>query len=871
IEGESVFSSEIDAINYLKKLFPSAKAKLESIKAEDGKVKVVPKIEKEKAEVTPREPIKPTGTKKTIYLPDDTPIEISYDAIDSESLVVSHDTYLKINPAFPKELQPRDRGRKAMVLQVSEIAQKLNPERLGDSTGVGSGAPVIGKDGVVESGNGRVIAIRKAYEKDIGKTYKQWLIDNAEIFGLNPDQIKTIDKPILVRVRETEVDRADFVKKANQDEVARMSPVETAKSDADRLTEDDIALFTPSEEGDITAASNRAFINKFIKNLGTAESTGFLTKEGRYTKQLIDRITAAIFYKAYQNDYLITMMAEEADTNIKNILNALTVAAPEYVKTRALGKSFGDTAIIDHIAGAAQIISGARNLKQGVEQFFQQMSMFEQVPEYTKEITLFIDKNKLSAKRQGKFFKGIAKRINNILAENNSIALPGMKHRNVNIGEIIDDVIQQVEVKYEDKQRGFFAPGIEGGVEGSKRIGYRRAEAGLAGTGRGEVSEAKGGVNYTKKDIQTEFPEIISDRAGSYKSGVTTIVAAQDAAAFAHLNLSKYAQEHLAILILDENYKIISVHRYSIGTAISSYATPSIIAGHALNTSEASSIIIVHNHPSGTSELSDADVQIFRAIENTLKGTKIKINDLIAIGIDKYSSYANGGDEQILPEVKARYEVPLVERVFKTKGKNLYRIAFPQEVHGFGKDNLPEGGLILLNGVNDVVGTLPIKDYSLLREGASEAILKQIDATNAIAIIAYNPGVNISTLAKTNLKKFANATQLSLLDIVDKKGSFLEYGLMPVSQDTAFYATKQSIPESDITISQARDLFKPRHSGLTQDGNVWVKLRGGYGFQVKSVQSITEDKIAFEIGRGRMKTDGELIAGKFENDTIEIV
>jgi predicted GNAT family acetyltransferase len=496
--------------------FPITRNDLIEIGIEGREAK--PKVEKEKVEVTPREPIKPTGTKKTIYLPDNTSIETSYAVVDSNDIVSSHDNDLKINPAFPKELQPRDRGRKAMIQQVTEMVNKLNPERLGESTGVGSGAPIIGKDGIVESGNGRVIAIRKAYKKDIGRVYKQWLIDNAETFGLKSGQIKGMGTPILVRVRETDVDRVDFVKKANQDEVARMSPVETAKSDADRLTEGDIALFAPSEEGDISATSNHAFINKFIKGLGTTESAGFLTEEGRYTKQLIDRITAAIFYKAYQSNDLISMMAEEADPNIKNILNALTVAAPEYVKTRALNKTLGDTAIVDHIVGATQIISNTRNFGQSVEQFFKQMSMFEQVPEYTKEITLFIDKNKRSAKRQGEFFKRIAKKINDILVENKNIALPGMKHRDIDISEIIDDVIQQVEAKYEDKQRGLFAPDIERGVRRGERVGRGRTEAGVAGTRRGEIPETG---RLSRKTVSELLSLPYTDQA--YPSGNSNI------------------------------------------------------------------------------------------------------------------------------------------------------------------------------------------------------------------------------------------------------------------------------------------------------------------------------------------------------------
>jgi len=88
-------------------------------------------------------------------------------------------------------------------------------------------------------------------------------------------------------------------------------------------------------------------------------------------------------------------------------------------------------------------------------------------------------------------------------------------------------------------------------------------------------------------------------------------------------------------------------------------------------------------------------------------------------------------------------------------------------------------------------------------------------------------------------------------------------------EDT-FYATKQRISDSEINLSQVRDIFKAP-SGLSKDGNIWVKLKSGYGFQVKSVTHISENKLAFETARGRMRADGELIAGKFEDDTIEIV
>jgi hypothetical protein len=98
------------------------------------------------------------------------------------------------NPAFPQEPQPRDRGRAASETQVSRIAGQLQPERLGASSSVGEGAPIIGADGVVESGNGRVLGIRRAYAQggDSAQKYRAYL----ESQGFDTGGMK---EPVLVR------------------------------------------------------------------------------------------------------------------------------------------------------------------------------------------------------------------------------------------------------------------------------------------------------------------------------------------------------------------------------------------------------------------------------------------------------------------------------------------------------------------------------------------------------------------------------------------------------------------------------------------------------------------------------------------------
>ena len=57
--------------------------------------------------------------------------------------MVSNDEYGAVNPAYPAELQPRDRSRTASQLQIQEMSRRLNPRLLADSPTAQNGAPII--------------------------------------------------------------------------------------------------------------------------------------------------------------------------------------------------------------------------------------------------------------------------------------------------------------------------------------------------------------------------------------------------------------------------------------------------------------------------------------------------------------------------------------------------------------------------------------------------------------------------------------------------------------------------------------------------------------------------------------------------------
>ena len=74
--------------------------------------------------------------------------------------------------------------------------------------------------------------------------------------------------PVLVRERTSDVDRVNFVKEANVSSVAAMSASETARSDAEKMSEGLLSIFDPSR--DILSTENIPLSKEFLSRPGRA-------------------------------------------------------------------------------------------------------------------------------------------------------------------------------------------------------------------------------------------------------------------------------------------------------------------------------------------------------------------------------------------------------------------------------------------------------------------------------------------------------------------------------------------------------------------------------------------------------------------------
>ena len=372
-----------------------------------------------------------TGLGRTSFVVTSKGLEVrtGFKVIDARSLVISNNLDGTINPKFPAELQPRDRTRMSSKIQVSKIAGNLRPAQLTDSGLSSHGAPIVGPDNVVESGNGRSMGILRAYEQGQADSYRQYLIEHAGDYGLKAADIEKMGMPVLVRERVTELDRAKFARDSNQSDLQEMAASEKAFVDAEMLDERLMAMFAPSEEGNLLARSNDSFIRSFMKEIGDTATAGLVTTDGRPTKQLIDRIQNAIFAKAYKDERLVKLVAEEPDPEMRNILIALNTAASDFAQMQMLSGDVHKQAVdglvsgVEEVSGldkqaiaalqdAINLVRQAKDSGQAIEEAIAQQGLFEETSKEAEALALFIVANNRSAKRIGAAFKKLAQKIN---------------------------------------------------------------------------------------------------------------------------------------------------------------------------------------------------------------------------------------------------------------------------------------------------------------------------------------------------------------------------------------------------------------------------------------------------------------------------
>lgn len=339
------------------------------------------------------------GDQDETYTEGNAPIRFTYAIVPAEALVVSNDEYGAVNPAYPAELQPRDRSRTASQLQIQEMSRGLNPRLLADSPTAQNGAPIIRGDGAVIGGNARTQAIIAAYNSGRAAEYERFVRERGRRYGLDTSSLP--QRPVLVRVAREVQDWPRLAQELNAATTAAYSTTEQAMTDAARMG-DILDLIVPNDEGTINNEANRAFINQFIQQVVPASDRGGMTTAtGMLSQAGLERAQYAVFARAYGNPQLLARLSESLDNDAKNVTKALLDTAANAVAMRAAVEAgtVYDVPVVDGILGAVQIYTDAKSRNQTVQEYTDQASLLEQYPAFDVYLAQFIENNKRSGKQ----------------------------------------------------------------------------------------------------------------------------------------------------------------------------------------------------------------------------------------------------------------------------------------------------------------------------------------------------------------------------------------------------------------------------------------------------------------------------------------
>lgn len=282
-------------------------------------------------------------------------IEVAYEVVDASSLT-----------AASGDLQPRDRSRASSDEQIADIAANLDPARLMPAREADRGAPIVGPDNIVESGNGRIAALRRAADLNPEgfEAYRREI--ERQGYEIPPG----VRVPILVGKRVTNLtteQRRSLVAGANRSATARMSATEQAQMDADALTPAVLGVLDTTRP----VRGQQQFTREFLANLPQSERGPFTDENGELSSEGARRIEQAIFARAYGDREMLSRIAEEDGDTASALLKAMQRVAPKWMEYRAevqRGEILPEYDFTQPLLDAVRLLTGARETakRQGI-------------------------------------------------------------------------------------------------------------------------------------------------------------------------------------------------------------------------------------------------------------------------------------------------------------------------------------------------------------------------------------------------------------------------------------------------------------------------------------------------------------------------
>lgn len=448
------------------------------------------------------------GSRTTLHTPKGKPVEVQYRLMEAGDLVASHEFDGTVNRAYPQEMQPRDRSKGTYQVQVRQIANNPEGQRLGASPETDRGAPIV-RDGVVESGNGRTIGLKQAYRQGSADNYRSWLVAHASDFGLSPDEVAAMSQPVLVRERLTEMDaseRRDFVVDSNTDAKMANSASEDAKADAGRLDDRLLGMLNIPEGGNLLALSNEPFLNAFARAIGENSLNQYKDDKGRWNDAYQRRVANAIFAYGYDSDSLLKAATGDSDSAGKNLTSAMMNNAAKVAELRAAMPDHAQD-LVALLTEAVETMNSARRNGQSIAEVVSQGDMMSGgVSHAGGALAEMLADASRSAKRLTETVGAILDMLNESASHAGQVdMLTGEPARTITAEEAINAQAREYRLRKEREQAAPRSIGDLFGVAGPRNDHGK--DSGVSGSaGQGQEQSSSGGL--TVEGVSITIPTI---------------------------------------------------------------------------------------------------------------------------------------------------------------------------------------------------------------------------------------------------------------------------------------------------------------------------------------------------------------------------
>jgi DNA repair protein RadC len=146
-------------------------------------------------------------------------------------------------------------------------------------------------------------------------------------------------------------------------------------------------------------------------------------------------------------------------------------------------------------------------------------------------------------------------------------------------------------------------------------------------------------LSFTDRTLVAEAIACLERHYRVAQDALTSPDATRD---YLKLRLYGLTYEVFAVLFLDNRHRVLRYEELFRGTIDSAYVHPREVVRKVIETG-AAAVIFAHNHPSGSSEPSQADLKLTRTLQDALALIEVRVLDHIIVGEGTGLSFAERG------------------------------------------------------------------------------------------------------------------------------------------------------------------------------------------------------------------------------------